>query len=219
MAKEEALDGTRLMHQEAPYPQVLAGLVEELRYWPGWTLTLEDIDRGQGSKGLTLCILVDTLDAYDHTSRQQTMHYFPVPPAAYDRRSWRRWLFNRIGDVDTHERMEAFTTGTSKPYAPSHGPGNDPYMVREVGTVEDQRESYRGGVNPPAIGPALARELEGYRGRWVAVHSQRVIFAGDNAATVAAHAEDAGHPPGSYLLLRVPKALAAFLGIGQQHDG
>jgi hypothetical protein len=32
----------------------------------------------------------------------------------------------------------------TRPYAPSHGPGNDPYMVREVGTTIDQRTSYRG---------------------------------------------------------------------------
>jgi hypothetical protein len=33
-------------------------------------------------------------------------------------------------------------------FAPSHGPGNDPYLVREIGTDLDQRTSFRGEVNP-----------------------------------------------------------------------
>ena len=34
-----------------------------------------------------------------------------------------------------------------KPYAPSHGPGNDPYLIRETGTDADQRTSFRGELN------------------------------------------------------------------------
>ncbi len=72
------------------------------------------------------------------------VHYFPVPPAAYDRRSWRRWLFECCREVSTHEDMEYFTINGVKPFAPSHGPGNNPYLVREVGTEIDQRTSYLG---------------------------------------------------------------------------
>jgi hypothetical protein len=70
-----------------------------------------------------------------------------VPPAAYDVRSWQRWLFDRIGDVDTHERCEHFIVAGEHPYAPSHGPGNDPYLVREIGTALDVATSFRGEVN------------------------------------------------------------------------
>lgn len=62
-----------------------------------------------------------------------------------------RWLFDRLGDVDTHERCENFLIHDSpgsehvtRPYAPSHGPGSNPYLVREVGTVEDVETSFLG---------------------------------------------------------------------------
>ena len=85
-------------------------------------------------------------------------HYMPVPPAAYDGRSWRRWLFDQVLLVERHEAMEFFALTTTsdvdgftydpvRPYAPSHGPGNDPYLVREVGTDLDRRTSFRGDVD------------------------------------------------------------------------
>jgi hypothetical protein len=67
-----------------------------------------------------------------------------VPPAAYDRRSWQRWLFEQFRLIESHEAAEFFQIGGERPYAPSHGPGHDPYMIREVGTVEDQRTTFRG---------------------------------------------------------------------------
>ncbi len=134
------------MRQEAPYPTALAALVARLSHRPGWEVTLEDRDRGQGSKGLTLCVLVETVDSYDHANPIRVMHYHIVPAASYDTRSWRRWLFERLRDVDTHEAMEFFTVGGDKPYAPSHGEGNDCYLIREVGTDLDRRTSFRGEI-------------------------------------------------------------------------
>jgi hypothetical protein len=156
-----------VFRQEAPYPQELRYLVERLSYRPGWTFELSHIDRGQGSKGLTLIITTLGYNSY-HPDRGETYrvhHYMPVPPAAFDHRSWRRWLFEQLLLVERHECMEFFrlewdepnrigteVLGTNhrveRPYAPSHGPGNDPYIVREVGTGLDQRTSFRGEVNP-----------------------------------------------------------------------
>jgi hypothetical protein len=132
---------------EAPYPEELADLISKLVYRPNWVFTLEDVDRGQGSKGLTLCILIETQDSYHPELKRRVMHYWPVIPAAYDRRSWQRWLFEQILLVERHEAMEFFAVDGVKPYAPSHGPGNDPYMVREVGTDEDVRTAYTGKLN------------------------------------------------------------------------
>ncbi len=182
------------MSQSAPYPQALAYLVERLEYRSreGWRVSLAHIDRGQGSEGLTLVVLRVGPDTYNPERTLRVNHYFPVPPAAYDERSWRRWLFDRLGDVDTHERMENFKLRDdslpelhdkcrcghpavahdgrdsscdgclpadqhrfetqeprfTRPYRPSHGPGNDPYLVREIGTEEDARTSFRGELNP-----------------------------------------------------------------------
>jgi hypothetical protein len=149
----------RVLVQEAPYPEVLETLVGKLRYKAGWRFWLAGLDRGQGSKGLTLVINITGPDSY-HPERQISVnHYMLVPPAAYDGRSWRRWLFDQILLVERHEAMEFFALITTsdidgfkydpvRPYAPSHGPGNDPYLIREVGTEKDQRTSFRGDVKP-----------------------------------------------------------------------
>jgi hypothetical protein len=140
-----------LLTQTAPFPTLLADLVNRCAYRPGWTVTLmRDHDRGQGSKGLTLDIVTLGYNSY-HPERGQTYgvhHYFPVPPAAYDERSWRRWLFEQFLLVERHEAMEFFQIDGERPYAPHHGPGNDPYIVFEHGSDEDARTSFRGAVKP-----------------------------------------------------------------------
>lgn len=147
----------------APYPVDLAVLVEALVYKPGWEFRLDGVDRGQGSEGLTLCILIETPDSYNVDRLRMVMHYMPVPPASFDQRSWQRWLLEQILLVERHEACEFFTLVTkgdfvlrdgshateirNKPYAPSHGPGNDPYIIREIGTELDVKTSFRGEVN------------------------------------------------------------------------
>ena len=144
------LPQTNYLSQIAPYPHMLGALLEGLTYKPRWRFALRHLDRDQGSIGLTLVITITTTDSYDITVDKTVQHYFPVPPAAYDERSWQRWLFEQILLVETHEAMEFFTLdvgeGFIKPYAPSHGPGNDPYMIRELGTELDQRTAYTGAV-------------------------------------------------------------------------
>lgn len=142
------------MKQEAPDPAPLRYLVDRLQYRDGFRISLADMDRGQGSKGLTLIVNIRGKNSYPPHEMVSVNHLFPVPPAAYDHRSWQRWLFDRLGDVELHERCEWFGIAGSpgsghvvKPYAPSHGPGNDPYLVREIGTVEDVETSFRGERN------------------------------------------------------------------------
>lgn len=145
------------MRQVAPWPSALAVLVDRLTYRPGWTFDLiDDLDRGQDSRGLTLVITTRGYNAY-HPERGDyycVTHYMIVPPAAFDRRSWQRWLLEQCLDVERHEAMEFFTIHDTpgspefvKPYAPSHGPGNDPYLIREAGTDLDRRTSFRGDLN------------------------------------------------------------------------
>lgn len=137
-----------VMRQQAPFPHELTELVETLRYRPGWTFHLHDrYARGQGSEGLTLVVLVETVNSYPPYEPIRVQHPMPVPPASYDRRSWRAWLFAQCRLVDLHEGCEFFEVDGEKPYAPSHGPGNDPYLVREIGTDLDRRTSFRGEVD------------------------------------------------------------------------
>lgn len=88
---------------EAPYPVELEALVERCSYRPGWTVELIDMDRGQKSAGLTLVIMTYTVNTYRPEEEVRVNHLFPVPPAAYDERSWQRWLFERFHDVELHE--------------------------------------------------------------------------------------------------------------------
>src|SRR6266567_4179916 len=135
------------MHQEAPDPEPLRRLVS---YRPGWKFRLEDIDRGQGSKGLTLVITTLGYNSYHPLDGEtyRVNHYMPVPPAAFDERSWRRWLLEQFLLVERHEACEFFAIGGERPFAPSHGFGQDPYLIREVGTEEDRRMSFRNELNP-----------------------------------------------------------------------
>lgn len=139
-------DAHTLNTQQAPYPFELADAVEEASYRPGWELRLEDLDRGQGSAGLTLVVTSLGYDTY-HPERGETyrvMHYMPVPPAAFDRRQWERWLLDQLLLIEGHECCEFLVVGGRRPFAPNHGPGRDPYSLREVGSVEDAETTFRG---------------------------------------------------------------------------
>lgn len=128
--------------QEAPHPMELEELVATCQLNPGWSVELRDMDRGQGSKGLTLIITTKGYDSY-HPDRGETYrvrHYFPVPPASYLRGSWQRWLFDTYLDVQIHEGMEFFQIEGKRPYAPHHGDGEDPYTIFERGTTDQAKE-------------------------------------------------------------------------------
>lgn len=134
--------------QQSPFPEILRSLVERLEYRPGWTFRLEHLDRGQGSEGLTFVVTSLGYNSY-HPDRGETYrvnHYMPVPPAAYDERSWRRWLLEQMLLIERHEVCEFFALDGERPYAPHHGPGNDPYIVFDHGTDLDVRTSFRGEV-------------------------------------------------------------------------
>jgi hypothetical protein len=141
---------TGSMRQEAPFPQALEDLVGRLSYRPGWKFRLADIDRGQGSKGLTLVITTLGFDSYnqDQGEHYRVNHYFPVPPAAFNRRSWINWLFESLLDVEKHECMEFFRIDGEVVHAPAHGPGNSPYLVLTYGDDVDRRTRFTGELNP-----------------------------------------------------------------------
>ena len=137
---------TDAMRQQAPFPHELDSLVTQLTYRPGWEFHLGHLDRGQGSEGLTLDIVTLGYDAY-HPERGETYrvhHYFPVPPAAFNRRSWQWWLFQQLLSVEQHEAMEFFVIDGERPFAPLHGPGNDPYLITVESSSAERRTSFRG---------------------------------------------------------------------------
>lgn len=134
--------------QEAPWPDALVSLVERCAYRPGWVAYLQHMGRGQGSIGLTLVITTNTINTYRPDEPIRVNHLFPVPPAAYDERSWQRWLFEQFRLVESHECAEFFQIDEERPYAPSHGFGQDPYLIREYATEQDRKTNFRNEVQP-----------------------------------------------------------------------
>jgi hypothetical protein len=133
------------MRQEAPYPMALHELVKQIRYRPGRTVSLEDMDRDQGSAGLTLLITTCGYDS-EHPERGETYrvhHLMPVPPASFNERNWRRWIFEQFLLVEQHEAAEFFMVGEDRPYQPWHHDGNDPYVIHELTTTEDLEARHR----------------------------------------------------------------------------
>lgn len=145
-----------MLMQEAPYPNALQAMVDSLVYRPGWKFRLRHLDRGQGSAGLTLVITTLGYDTYhaDQGETYRVNHFMPVPPAAYNEASWRMWLLEQVLLVERHEAMEFFAFMSeeklTRPYAPNHGFGWDPYLVTEVTTDEDRRTSFRNELVPEA---------------------------------------------------------------------
>lgn len=146
------------MSQIAPYPNGLYQLINSIRYKKGWRFTLYDdylrdppSTHSGESRGLTLSILIDTPDSYHPENMIRVQHLFPVPPATYNHESWQRWLLDRILQVEQHEACEFFTITEPeliKPFAPLHGPGEDPYRIVEYATNKQRRTSFQGKVEP-----------------------------------------------------------------------
>lgn len=137
--------------QEAPGEglDILQDLLGRLTYREGWKFDLRrDHYRGQGSRGTTLIITVTAPNSVHPEDTIQVNHYMLVPPASYNERSWRWWLFQQIELVEQHERMEFFQLDGKAVYPPAHGPGNDPYLILDYGTDIDRRTSFRGDLNP-----------------------------------------------------------------------
>lgn len=143
----------REMYQTAPYPEILAELIAKAKYRPNWRLTLDDIDRGQGSKGLTFIVRTLGYDTYDIAAGEHygVLHYFPVPPAAFNAESWKRWMLDCLIAVETHEACEFLVIDGTRPFAPHHGPGWDPYIVLHHGSDVDARTDFRGDVQATGV--------------------------------------------------------------------
>jgi hypothetical protein len=116
-------------------------LVEKIKCKPGWSFktTTED-------GFLLLVITVNGHDSYNAENRLRVNHYYPVPEATYNEKSWLRWIFERCRGVENHELGEWFTIDGRRPFAPLHGPGEDPYTVHEYRDPIDAQTIQDGSV-------------------------------------------------------------------------
>lgn len=120
---------------------ILRELVAKATCKPGWKFRLMIED---GS--LRLVITVDGYDSYNTDQPNRVAHFFPVPMATYNEKSWRRWMFDMCLRVENHEMGEWFKIGDERPFAPLHGPGEDPYTVHEFRNDVDARTMQDGTV-------------------------------------------------------------------------
>lgn len=143
------------MRQYAPFPAELAELVAEMRLsvHPTWSFELDDRIRdhagshGGDAGGLTFVVLAETRDAYQDRPRA-VYHYFPVPAATFNRAAWKRWILDCLLQIQLHETCEGLLFGDERPFAPTHGPGDNPYVVVQYATETQRRTSFRGELNP-----------------------------------------------------------------------
>ncbi len=142
------------MRQYAPYPRELHDAVAELRYMPEWGFSLEDIERDSpgvhhgSAGGLTLAVRVPCFDSYHPEQFRPVWHYFPVPAATYNRAAWEAWIGDCLDAIHRHERCEwqRFGADERRPFAPLHGPGDNPYSVTTSVTDRQRATSFQGVV-------------------------------------------------------------------------
>lgn len=128
-------------------PQGSAELLEDViagvTYKPGWMVALKYMKRhGEhlaGGEGLTLSVRVTCADSTKPGESVGLHHLFAVPPAAYNRETWERWVLDCLIQVETHEALEWFKVGGQAPYFPAHGTQNgfNPYTIARRSAGDD----------------------------------------------------------------------------------
>ena len=122
---------------------ILRRLVSEVQYKPGWRFRIVEED------GALRLVITDTkcIDAYHpHDLMGSLSHYHPVPIAEYNEKSWKRWIFEQCRRVENHEIGEWLRWGEERPFAPLHGPGEDPYTIHEYRDDVDRRTTQDGSM-------------------------------------------------------------------------
>jgi hypothetical protein len=120
---------------------ILRDLVAKVTCKRGWGFRLFN-ENG----ALRLVIAVTGPDAANVGHDITISHFFPVPTATYNEKTWRRWMFERCRGVENHELGEWFRVDGERPFAPLHGPGEDPYIVHEFRDDIDRRTRQDGVV-------------------------------------------------------------------------
>jgi hypothetical protein len=123
---------------------ILRDLVAHVACKPDWKFRLANEDGA-----LRLIITATGPDAGSPDFDITVSHYFPVPTATYNEKTWCRWLFERCRGVENHELGEWFRVDGKRPFAPTHGPGEDPYIVHEFRDDIDRRTRQDGTIRGP----------------------------------------------------------------------
>jgi hypothetical protein len=121
---------------------VLKDLVDKATCKPGWVFRLAYEDGAP-----RLVITVPGHDSYAPERPLTVSHFFPVPTATYNEKSWRRWIFEMCRRVENHELGEWFKIDGRRPFPPLHGPGEDPYTIHEFREEVDAKTVQDGSIS------------------------------------------------------------------------
>lgn len=127
---------------------VLRKVVAEVKGMPGWSFHIVDED---GDLRLVIRVWGENSACPEKHERYGVDNYFPVPAATYNERTWRRWVFEMSRRTMNHELGEWTRWGDLRPFAPLHGPGEDPYTVHEFRPPIDQFVTQDGTIREPYI--------------------------------------------------------------------
>lgn len=157
---------------------ILAKVVERVQCKPGWSFCLVDEDGAlrlvitvpgynsagaattdrllwlveriyRGSDPASTLAVEEIRNAKIEHDRFTVRHFRPVPTATFNEKTWRRWLFEQCLAVENHELGEWFRDGAERPFAPLHGPGEDPYTVHEFRPEADALTTQDGSLRKP----------------------------------------------------------------------
>lgn len=90
-----------------------------------WRFVLE----GAAYPRETLVVLLREPDSNGGPRMIAVRHRFALPREDLGPAGWRRWLFDRILQVELHEAMERFRLDGERPFMPEHGLLSDPYVI------------------------------------------------------------------------------------------
>ena len=125
---------------------ILRNLVARVKCKPNWRFSLVDEEGA-----LRLVITVYGRDSYNEENPLAVSHFFPVPTATYNQKTWQRWMFEMCRRLENHELGEWFRIDEARPFAPLHGPGEDPYTVHEYRSEMDAKVLQDGSMGSDKI--------------------------------------------------------------------
>lgn len=123
---------------------ILRDIVSKVRCKPGWSFSLAC----EADGAVVLHITIDGHNNYHPEQPFCVTHVLPVPTTTFNAKSWTRWLFEQCRRVENHELGEAFEVDGVRPFAPLHGPGEDPYTVHEFRDEIDALTTQNGSIRP-----------------------------------------------------------------------
>lgn len=134
-----------------PTYDILRKVVREASCFSNWSLRVEDESKHIDVEYPRLVIRIEGENNYTHAP-YIVDHYHPAPSGVtYNEKTWRRWVYDQCLRTMNHEIGEALVFNGERPFAPMHGPGEDPYTIHEIRSEADALMTQNGSLRPPPV--------------------------------------------------------------------